>query len=111
MDNKTLINRFREEFFHSLNSKTSWGRNEVMSLFAISLTNVLLDNDIKEPPIPKEPTADYGMCLRCGEMTHINDLELVDGILVCKPCVNVDYEIYNIVESGDNINDDTVPFD
>jgi len=40
--NKELIHKFQEELFKQLDSKPSWGKDQVKELFIITLNNVLL---------------------------------------------------------------------
>lgn len=42
-----LMTLFREAFFAAIDSKPSWGRDQIKELFLITLTNVLLGK-IKE---------------------------------------------------------------
>lgn len=41
---RELIKRFREEFFKELDSKPSWGKDQIKALFIHTLNNVLLGN-------------------------------------------------------------------
>lgn len=55
---KKLILRIQEVFFQKLQAKTSWGKNEIITLYQHSVTQVLLEN--LDNPIQDEPDPDAG---------------------------------------------------
>jgi hypothetical protein len=46
--------KFRDEFFSKLDSKTTWGRNEIKEIFHITFENVIsIENNKKEEKVVK----------------------------------------------------------
>lgn len=49
---REIIDRFRELFFESLDSKPSWGREEIKNLFMLTLVSALLGKKAKDESNP-----------------------------------------------------------